>query len=324
MIGGGVAAALSVLLFAGQGAASLVRWVFALGAVAVTVGGVWAIRRFAEDSDSVQIRAERGAALLIVCVLGVCAVVSALIGGVHGDEKPGRGESPRRVVESEPAKDDAADRAKKSVPSDSRAAARPDSPKGKEGPPDMPQQIVDRVNGLIRESDALAKGGEREQADERLEKAISLIDAESPWSLYQRGQVVGTLARLRADMDRVGEAMDLFDAHIEKLMNAPKPDPLSAATFHDNAGEMLGNQGRFAESLERFQRAVALRQNLSVDPRMTASSYAKIAVSYARLSDKQKAADAVQTAEDLLKGLQPPDEAGLQKLASIRKEYNLK
>ncbi len=117
--------------------------------------------------------------------------------------------------------------------------------------------------------------------------------------------------------------MDVLDGQIAKLLQAPNASPAAAASFHELAGELLGNRGMYAESIERFNMALTLRRDLPTNPRLLAGTQAKIAVSYARMNDKAKAADALKIAEGYLKGLSPPDNESLTKIESIRREYGL-
>ncbi|CAN5478493.1 hypothetical protein BH11CYA1_BH11CYA1_11960 [soil metagenome] len=103
--------------------------------------------------------------------------------------------------------------------------------------------------------------GQRDQASQTLEKAISLlkvagVDEHETWRLVT---CMGHLASLKAGMGAYNQASQLLQEALNYAKNSPSIAPLNIADIEEQLGSMLFKQGLTAEANQHF--AIALQMD---------------------------------------------------------------
>lgn len=203
-------------------------------------------------------------------------------------------------------------------------------------PPDpQVEAAVQRIQELVAQADNRLKAGDRKGAVPVLEEALVLFDKLPQPNMKRRGPIAFALARARADLKQVDAAILVLDEHFKKIapllrQESLKDDPSEsilhqdAAGLLEEAGVILGNAGRFEETLPRFEQSIAIKEEIRAPTADIASTLSKLAISHGRLNNKQEAEQALGKAKDLLAAMNPPDYSGLENLKAIADEYGLK
>ncbi len=175
---------------------------------------------------------------------------------------------------------------------------------------------------LARAAEA-QKQNQFDEAEELYRNALSLIDSAFPDALDKRGPVAAALARTLFSASNEQNAIEVIDDHLKRVeLNAPQ-DYNTVAQLHDLAGTFLGNANRFEESIQRFEKSLTLKSQANSDPSDVASTYAKIAISHARLNNKEKARIALKKSKELLEANVAPDDESLKRIESIAEKYDM-
>jgi tetratricopeptide (TPR) repeat protein len=339
----GIAAVgIGVLLFLSfQEIGGTSRIVLFLAGLIVTVGSIVALYSAAEPEDSKQIKAERSAAFAVIAALGV-SLVAINAEQVLKDEPDNAKKTMGRPMitklgtaraqgQAMPVKPGAPPRAAPGTgPTQPGGSAPPGPPAGPQAAPasgemvpDLPPEIAGTVNQLLLKSDQAFKAEKLDEAEQLLLQVLSIIDEKAPAHLKQRGQVAGTLSRVRFAAKKVDDAVGTIDDQIARFKKDPKHDPSIVASFHELAGTFLGNAEKYPESIERFNRCLAIRKKLNLEPSLIASTHAKLTISFARMGDKAKAREQLASARQILSEMVPKDEESLRQLDSVAAEYGL-
>jgi hypothetical protein len=316
---------LSAMSYADNG--RLVRWVLAIAGFVIGVGAIRALYRFSDAEDGGQLASER---LVVALAVGVISVVLVAVNleRIATPTAPSMNTEGVSVTRISPAAVEAGDLKsplnkpeKKTEVSDIETAAKPatQTPNG----PQMPPRLAQKVDDMLIEADKAVKAGNPKDAEPLLLQVLDMMDTHAPRDLPQRGQVVGTLARVRFSVEKRGEGIDVIDQHIARLEEIETTDPTIIASFHELAGTLLGNSGAFAESIDRFRQVYDIQTRIRAAPKEMASTHAKLAISHAKLDDKSAAKQELDRARELLRTAKPEDTEAQRRLMEIAKEYDL-
>ncbi len=190
-------------------------------------------------------------------------------------------------------------------------------------PSDERLEAGKEIDGLLARAAEAQKKKKFDDAEKLYSSALSLIDSTFPDTLDKRGPVAATLARTLFGAGKVQEAVSVIDDHLKRLELNPSQDFNITAQFHDLAGTFLGNSNRFEESIVRFKKSLKLKSQANSDPADIASTYAKIAISHARLNNKEEAGAALKESKKLLEANAAPDDESLKRIESIATKYGL-
>jgi tetratricopeptide (TPR) repeat protein len=234
--------------------------------------------------------------------------------------RPPSGDRPRKPPQGPPESPPVAPPPSPGVTPDQPGAPAQAEPSSE---PPVPEALAKELNELLAQSDKAQKENRFDEAEALLVKVLDRVDSEIPKHLKVRGQVVGTLARVRFSAGKKDDALKVVDDHIEKLETSETKEPLLVAAFHELVGTYLGNSGDLENAIERFNKGLALKVMDKADPRDIASTHAKVAISYARLKKKKEAKEALGKAKELLETHKPDDQESLDKLEAIAVKYEL-
>jgi tetratricopeptide (TPR) repeat protein len=321
------------------------RIVMFLASAIVTVGAMVAIGVGARQEDGELIRGERLAVYALVAGLG------AALFAVNGDRffrsegdlgrspadraHTARGQVPPGMPMPPPPSMSRLDRSREmpsgqgatptgappltdETVSQNGAAASP-----KNGEPPIPEALAKTLNALLKRAETAQKASKLDEAEALLAQIVERMDKEIPDNLTTRGQVVGNLAKVRFSAGKTDGAVAVVDDHIAKLKADDRADPLLVAAFHDLLGTFLGNSGELEAAISRFNEELTLKSEAKATPADIATTHAKIAISYARLNQKDEAKNALGKARALLSTDKPEEKEGLEKLDAIAAEYGL-